>query len=88
MLTTTDEDFSKHISNYMNRVNEDVDVLRVIDTAGGGNNVVVMGESTYNSIIETLHVLSQPKLAAQVREGMEEVRRHRNVEPHGIINPE
>lgn len=85
MTATTYTDFRQHLNQYMQKINDDADTLHVINTANPDRNIVVISEQDYNSMMETLHILNQPKLADQIRRGMRDVREHRNLEHHALI---
>jgi antitoxin YefM len=49
-------EFRKNLAQSLNKVNDDAEI--VIVSRSKGNNVVVMGLDEYNSIQETLHLMS------------------------------
>lgn len=49
-------EFRKNLTRSLNKVNDDAEV--VIVSRSKGKNVVVMGLDEYNSIMETLHLMS------------------------------
>jgi antitoxin YefM len=53
---------------------DDADVTIV--TRRDGHNAVVMGQDYYNSLIETLHLLSTPSNAAHLAKSIAEYRSH------------
>ena len=56
MLTTTISDFRKDIKQYLDRVTEDSETLRI--NRGKDNGVVIMSLDEYNALSATYHELS------------------------------
>lgn len=46
------------------------DMQEIVVTRGGGESVVIVSLDTWNSVNETLHVLSTPKNASRLRAAM------------------
>ncbi|MBI2425626.1 MAG: type II toxin-antitoxin system Phd/YefM family antitoxin [Candidatus Hydrogenedentes bacterium] len=57
-------------ANLYNLINEAAESHQVITITGKRNNVVLVAESDWNSIQETLYLLSIPKMRESILEGM------------------
>lgn len=70
MEITTYSNFRQNLKSFLDRVFDDHSPLFV--TRSNGEDVVVLSKSDYNSINETLHLLSSPKNAERLQRGIEE----------------
>ena len=66
MRTTSYNDFSSNIGHIFSSVIDDRDTYIV--NGGQERNVVLMSLDEYNSIMETLHIMSSPQTMADIRE--------------------
>lgn len=66
-------EFRKNLTKSLNKVNEDGEV--VVVSRSKGKNVVVMSLEEYNSINETLHLISTPANKKRLDEAIEEMER-------------
>jgi antitoxin YefM len=66
-----------NLKSVFDAVIDDADVAIV--TRRDGHNAVVMGQDYYNSLIETLHLLSTPANAAHLAKSIAEYRAGRSV---------
>ena len=57
-------------ANLYNLIDEAADGHEVITITGKRNNAVLVSESDWNAIQETLHLLSIPGMRESIREGM------------------
>ena len=66
-------EFRKNLAQSLNKVNEDAEIIIV--SRSKGKNVVVMSLEEYNSINETLHLVSSPANQKRLDEAIEEMER-------------
>lgn len=71
MESTTYTNFRKHLRSYMDEVNENADTILV--TRNEGHNIVVMSETDYHSVMETMYLLSNPANSNHLEEAMAEL---------------
>lgn len=60
--------FRRNLKSYMAQVNEESDPL-IVTAKDPEDTVVVMGKSDYDSMQETMYILSNPALMARIRRG-------------------
>jgi antitoxin YefM len=70
MEITTFSNFRQNLKFFLDKVFVDHNPLFV--TRANGEDVVVMSKSDYESLNETLHLLSSPKNAERLMKGIEE----------------
>ncbi len=70
MLIATYSDFRQNLKMYLDDVFKNKTPLFVTRTKG--ENVVVLSQADYNSIMETFHLLSSPKNAARLQSALDE----------------
>ncbi len=73
MEITTYSSFRQNLKSFLDRVFADHMPLFV--TRANGEDVVVLSKSDYESITETLHLLSSPKNAERLLKGIEEYKK-------------
>jgi len=61
-------EFRKRLAHFMDRVNDDRDAVLV--TRQGGEPVVVLAQSKYEGMLETLHLLSSPENARRLNKAV------------------
>ena len=66
-------EFRKNLAESLNKVNDDGEI--VVVSRSKGKNVVVMSLEEYNSINETLHLISTPANKKRLDEAIEEMER-------------
>lgn len=69
MTNTNATNFRKNIFEYLNQAVEYNDVINVTTKNG---NAVVLSESDYNSLLETVYLMSHPATRDAILEGMKE----------------
>ena len=69
MTNTNATNFRKNIFEYLNQAVEYNDVINVTTKNG---NAVVLSESDYNSLLETVYLMSHPATRDTILEGMQE----------------
>jgi prevent-host-death family protein len=69
MTNTNATNFRKNIFEYLNQAVEYNDVINITTKNG---NAVVLSESDYNSLLETVYLMSHPATRDTILEGMEE----------------
>ena len=65
-------EFRKNLAKSLDMVNDDAET--VIVSRSKGKNVVVMGLNEYNSLVETLHLLSSPANRKRLEESIDQLR--------------
>lgn len=68
MTNTNISNFRKNIFEYINQAIEYNDIINV-NTKNG--NAIILSESDYNSLLETLYLSSDEKVKREILEGME-----------------
>lgn len=69
MLTMPYTTFRNNMKDTMRRIHDDADVM-LVTNRDPADNVVVMGQDDYESLMETLRVQSNPDLTRRVLSGM------------------
>ena len=69
-MITTYSDFRLSLKSYLDKVFSNNSPLFVTRTKG--ENVVVLSQSDYESIMETFHLLKSPKNASRLLEALDE----------------
>ena len=69
MTNTNATNFRKNIFEYLNQAVEYNDVINITTKNG---NAVVLSESDYNSLLETVYLMSHRATRDTILEGMEE----------------
>lgn len=77
-------DFRANIASMLDRVCDDK--LPLIVTRSGKENVVILSESEWASIEETLYLLSNPTNALRLAEAVLDLKKGKG-EPHDLIQP-
>ncbi|MDQ3842693.1 MAG: type II toxin-antitoxin system prevent-host-death family antitoxin [Bacteroidota bacterium] len=77
-------EFRKKLAESLNAVNNDREI--VVVSRSKGKNVVVMSLEEYNSIQETLHLMSSASNRQRLDEAIEEMKKG-NWEKHELIEP-
>jgi antitoxin YefM len=75
-------EFRKNLTKSLNKVNDDADIVLV--SRSKGKNVVVMSLEEYNSINETLHLISTNANKKRLDEAIEEMEKG-TVSKHELI---
>ncbi|WP_322977416.1 type II toxin-antitoxin system prevent-host-death family antitoxin [Acinetobacter pittii] len=76
VLTYTDA--RKNLKSVLDQVVDDADVA--IITRKEGKHAVVMGQDYYDSLMETLHLMSSPSNAAHLAKSIAELRASKAIE--------
>lgn len=63
--------FRKDMKTYMKKVNEDSDAI-IVTSKNVEDTVVVMSKKDYDSMQETMRILSNPYLMEKIRKGDEQ----------------
>lgn len=79
-------DTRKNLKSVLDQVIDDADVT--IITRKEGQNAVVMGQDYYNSLMETLHLMSSPSNAAHLAKSIAELRASKAIERELLDDPE
>lgn len=69
-MIATYSDFRQKLKGYLDQVFESHTPLHVTRTKG--ENIVVLSESDYESLMETVYLLKSPKNAARLMEAVEQ----------------
>ena len=78
MQTTSYSDFCNNVSGYVNSVMNDYDTLLVNRDAE--NAAVLMSLNEYNSIMETLYLMSSPETMADIRKAEADLKSGKGIE--------
>ena len=76
MQVFTYTDARQNLKSVLDTVIEDADIAVI--TRKEGQHAVVMGQDYYNSVMETLHLMSSPKNAAHLAKSIAEFRTTNN----------
>ena len=63
--------FRQHLKTYMQQVNEDAEPI-IVTARDKEDNVVVISQHDYDSLQETMHIMSNPELMAKIKRGDEQ----------------
>jgi len=78
MLAANYTEFRKDLKDYLDSVEENQEIL--IIKRGSGKGAVLISLEEYNSIMETLHLLSSKKNAQRLFESMEQMKSGKTVQ--------
>jgi antitoxin YefM len=78
MIHANFTEFRKRLAHYLDRANQDRDAILV--TRQGSDPVVVLAQSDYEGMVETLHLLSSPANARVMEKGLSEAERGERIE--------
>lgn len=78
MQVFTYTDARQNFKSVLDRVIDDADVAVI--TRKEGQHAVVMGQDYYNSLMETLHLMSSPSNAAHLARSLTELRASKAIE--------
>jgi antitoxin YefM len=68
MLHVSFTELRKHLAHFMNKATQDRDSILV--TRQGAEPVVLLAQSEYESMLETMHLMSSPANAKRLNEGI------------------
>jgi antitoxin YefM len=77
MIHANFTDFRKRLAHYMDRVNDDRDAVLI--TRQGSEPAVLLAQSEYDSMVETLHLLSSPANAKMLYDAIADANAGRNM---------
>lgn len=78
MRTATYTDFSTNIGKFYNSVSDDLDTIIV--NKEGSDGIVMMSVSEYNSLLETLYLMSSPETMADIRQAEADIKAGKGIE--------
>lgn len=78
MSIATYNEVNRNFGHFFNRVIDDADTLVV--NRDGEESAVMMSVSEYNSLMETLHLLSSPETMADIRQADADLRAGKGIE--------
>jgi antitoxin YefM len=78
MIHASFSELRRRLAHYLDRAVDDR--APVLVTRQGHEPVVLMAQSDYDSIMETLHLLSSPANARRLEEGLAEAERGERIE--------
>jgi antitoxin YefM len=79
MIAANYSEFRTGLKNYLDSVEDDNETLIIKRKSGKGTVMISLNE--YNSIMETLHLLSSKKNATRLYESIEQMKKGRTVQP-------
>lgn len=77
MIHVSFTEFRKRLAHFMDRANDDRDAILV--TRQGSEPAVLLAQREYESMTETLHLLSSPANAARLNESIADANAGRNM---------
>ena len=83
MIAANYTEFRKELKDYLDRVEKNNETL--IIKRGSGNGAVLISLEEYNSMMETLHLLSSQKNAQRLFESIEQMKSGKTVQ-HDLID--
>lgn len=78
MSTATYNEVNRNFEHFFNRVIDDADTLVV--NREGAESAVLMSMNEFNSLMETLHLLSSPETMADIRQADADLRDGKGIE--------
>lgn len=78
MRTATYKEFSSNVGAFFNTISEDLDT--VIVNRDGDEGVVMMSISEYNSLMETIYLMSSPQTMADIRQAETDIKAGKGIE--------
>lgn len=78
MKTATYQDFSSNFDTYYDTVTEDFDTILI--NKEGSQGVVMMSIDEYNSLMETLYLMSSKETMADIRRAEADIRVGKGIE--------
>ena len=78
MRTATYNEFSANVASFYKSVSEDLDT--VIVNKDGAEGVVLMSVGEYNSLLETVHLMSSPETMADIRQAEADIKAGKGIE--------
>lgn len=78
MRTATYTDFSTNIGKFYNSVSDDLDTIIV--NKEGSDGIVMMSVSEYNSLLETIYLMSSPETMADIRQAEADIKAGKGIE--------
>lgn len=78
MQVFTYTDARNNLKSVLDKVIDDADVAVI--TRKEGQHAVVMGQDYYNSVMETLHLMSSPSNASHLAKSISELRASKTIE--------
>ena len=81
-------DFRKNLKSYMDKVYDDVETLIVKSKNNKDRDIVVMTKDEYDSIQETLYLLSSPTNAERLRAAIKDFEAGENIVSKKVLEVE
>ena len=78
MIHVSYTDLRKRLAHYMDRANDDRDAILI--TRQGCEPVVMLAQSEYEGMLETLYLMSNPANAAHLEQGIAQAARGELIE--------
>lgn len=76
----------KNLRSYLQQVNDDATTLLVTNRDNADDAAVLMSKIDYDSMIETLRIMSNPTLMDKIRRGKEQITAGKTKQ-HELIKP-
>lgn len=76
----------KNLRSYLQQVNDDATTLLVTNRDNADDAAVLMSKRDYDSMIETLRIISNPTLMDKIRRGKEQITAGKTKQ-HELIKP-
>ncbi|MCH4009902.1 type II toxin-antitoxin system Phd/YefM family antitoxin [Companilactobacillus sp.] len=78
--------FRKKLKEYMTQVNDDSEPL-IVTNKDSNNDIVVLSKDDYDSMNETMRILSNPPLMDKIRRGDAQFSKNKGTQ-HNLIDSE
>lgn len=77
----------KNLKHYLQQVNDDATTLLVTNRDSADDTAVLMSKRDYDSMIETLRIMSNPTLMEKIRRGQAQIAAGK-AKQHELIEPD
>jgi len=77
-------DFRTNLKSYMDKIYDDLETLIVKSKNNKDRDIVVMSKDEYDSIQETMYLLSSSANAERLRRGIRDFETNKNVRPREL----
>jgi len=79
--------FRRNLKTYLRQVNEDATTLLITNRDTDDDTAVLMSKRDYDSMTETMEILSNPSLMAKIRRGQAQITVGKTTQ-HELIDPD
>ncbi|AYM02297.1 type II toxin-antitoxin system Phd/YefM family antitoxin [Levilactobacillus yiduensis] len=79
--------FRKNLKYYLRQVNDDATTLLITNRDSDDDTAVLMSKQDYDSMVETLRIMSNPDLMAKIRRGQKQIAAGK-AKQHELMDPD